>query len=105
MTFDDHYTAPMHGFKDAMDYYHSCSALFVLDKIRTPSLIVNALNDPFLSSECYPYEALKDHKYIHLETPKKGGHVGFCSHNGGIHYWSERRALNFIESQENTQNK
>ena len=48
MSFDDHYTAPMHGFKDALDYYTSCSALFVLDQIKVPALIVNALNDPFL---------------------------------------------------------
>jgi len=97
-TFDDVYTAPMHGFRDAMDYYNSCSAISVLNKIQIPSLIVNALNDPFLPPVCYPYEALKTHKFVHLETPKRGGHVGFCSQNSNGFYWSEERSLQFIES-------
>lgn len=99
MSFDDHYTAPMHGFKDALDYYNSCSALYVLNKIKTPTLIVNALNDPFLSPECYPYDHIKNLEFVHLETPEKGGHVGFCAHNGDGYYWSEKRALEFMESQ------
>lgn len=98
MTFDDHYTAPMHGFKDAMDYYRSCSAIYVLQKIKTSTLIVNGLNDPFLSQECYPYEIIEDLEFVHLETPKKGGHVGFSEQNGDGYYWSEKRALNFLES-------
>ncbi|MCG8309838.1 MAG: alpha/beta fold hydrolase [Cytophagales bacterium] len=97
-TFDDYYTAPMHGFKDAMDYYNSCSALYVLDQIKTPTLIVNALNDPFLPIDCYPSERLRDHPWVHLETPERGGHVGFCSNNGLSYYWSEQRALEFISS-------
>jgi len=98
MTFDDHFTAPMHGFRDAIDYYRSCSALYVLDQIKTPTLIINALNDPFLSKECYPFNRLKNHKYLHLETPKKGGHVGFYSQNNDGQYWSEQRSLAFIKS-------
>ena len=98
MTFDDHYTAPIHGFKDAMDYYRSCSALYVLREIKTPTLIVNGLNDPFLSKECYPYDQIRDLEFVHLETPKKGGHVGFCALNGDGYYWSEKRALKFLDA-------
>lgn len=97
-TFDDYFTAPLHGFKDALEYYHSCSSINVLDKIQIPTLIVNALNDPFLSQECYPFKALKFHEFVHLETPARGGHVGFCSFNGSEFYWSEIRAYEFIES-------
>lgn len=98
LTFDDYFTAPMHGFKDALDYYHSCSSIYVLDNIQIPTLIVNALNDPFLPKECYPFKALKTHEFVHLETPSRGGHVGFCSFNGSDYYWSEKRAFEFIES-------
>lgn len=98
MTFDDKFTAPMHGFKSALDYYQSCSALYVLDNIKIPALIVNALNDPFLPSACYPYKILKSHEFVNLETPARGGHVGFCSLNGSEFYWSEERAYEFISS-------
>ncbi len=97
-SFDDYYTAPMHGFKDAMDYYQSCSAINILDKITIPTLIVNAKNDPFLPEECYPIAALKNHKYVYLQTPDRGGHVGFCTSLNGDFYWSEIRALEFFNS-------
>lgn len=98
MAFDDHYTAPFHGFNDALDYYNSCSAIHAIEQINIPSLIVNAKNDPFLPIECYPYNLVKNHPFVHLQTPARGGHVGFCSNNTNGIYWSEKRALEFIES-------
>lgn len=94
-SFDDYFTAPMHGFRDALDYYQSCSSISVLDQIDIPVLILNATNDPFLPDSCYPYNLLKDHKYVFLHTPARGGHVGFYSNNNGL-YWSEKRALEFV---------
>ena len=97
MEFDDLYTAPIHGFKDALDYYTKCSSIHILENIKVPTLIVNALNDPFLPEQCYPYKEVSEHKYVHLETPSRGGHVGFAHHNGSEHYWSENRSLEFVE--------
>lgn len=93
---DNNYTAPLHGFKNAQDYWHQSSAIHYLDKIRIPVLIVNAQNDSFLSPSCFPYELASESQYIYLETPKTGGHVGFF----GVEdvYWTERRALEFIRS-------
>ncbi len=97
-TFDDLYTAPLHGFKDAMDYYNSCSSIYVLDQIKIPTLIINALNDPFLPQSCYPNKLLDHNPNVYLETPSKGGHVGFYSnHNNGI-YWSEKRTFEFVNA-------
>lgn len=95
--FDDFYTAPLHGFRDAVDYYTQCSSLYFLDGIRLPTLVVNAKNDPFLSDKCYPYEALKEHPYVYLQTPEEGGHVGFMQKNStsDMDYWSEIQAVNF----------
>ena len=93
--FDDLFTAPIHGFKDAKDYYQSCSSLFFLHRIRKPVLIVNARNDPFLAETCFPFEKLTNNKYIYFEAPERGGHCGFTSFDTE-YYWSEHRAVHFI---------
>jgi predicted alpha/beta-fold hydrolase len=94
--FDDRYTAPLHGFRDAIDYYTRCSSLYFLGAIRTPTLIVNTRNDPFLSPECFPSHLLRDHPSVTLEILLRGGHVGFTQFNKNGLYWSEQRAFEFI---------
>ena len=94
--FDDKYTAPLHGYKDAIDYYTKCSSINFLKDIKIPTLIVNALNDSFLSKECYPHTQLEQHLYIYFETPNRGGHCGFPGKDQSGYFWSERRALDFI---------
>lgn len=93
--FDDFFTAPLHGFKDAYDYYENCSCKSFLTGISVPSLIINALDDPFLSPECYPFEECEKNDKLSLLTPKYGGHVGFSSLDGGD-YWSEQAAFDFV---------
>lgn len=94
--FDDVYTSKAHGFKDAFDYYETCSSLQFLKNINIPTLIINALNDSFLSPECYPVKEAKHNPNLYLEMPKYGGHVGFIDKNSV--YYNERRALGFIKS-------
>ncbi len=94
--FDDHFTAPLHGYRDAVDYYQQCSSLYFLKNISIPTHIVNALNDPFLSEDCYPADLLKNHSFVTFESPEHGGHVGFAQFNKNGLYWSEERALHFI---------
>ncbi|MEJ1239774.1 alpha/beta fold hydrolase [Chryseolinea sp. T2] len=96
--FDNRYTAPLHGFKDALDYYNRCSALFYLKGITVPTLIVNAQNDPFLSDTCYPVDITRDNPMVRLEAPSHGGHVGFAQFNKNGLYWSEERTLAFLTS-------
>ena len=57
--FDNVYTSKAHGFKDAADYYEQCSSLQFLHNIKVPTLIINALNDSFLSPECFPIKEAK----------------------------------------------
>lgn len=94
--FDDRYTAPLHGFRNAEDYWAQCSALPRLRDIRVPALMINATDDPFLSAKCFPEtrKLLGDH--VRLEAPRWGGHVGFVEHARDGFYWSERRALGFL---------
>ena len=96
--FDDCYTAPLHGFKDALDYYTQCSSIHFVGDIKTPTLIINTLNDPFLSPECFPAAALENHPFVKLEILPRGGHVGFTQFNKNGLYWSEQRALKFLAS-------
>ncbi|MDH5365466.1 MAG: alpha/beta fold hydrolase [Cyclobacteriaceae bacterium] len=96
--FDDKYTAPIHGYKNALDYYEQCSSVNFLESISIPTLIINAKNDSFLSKECYPIEIAKTHQYVYLEMPEKGGHCGFPSKNKDGYYWSEQRVLSFINA-------
>jgi uncharacterized protein len=94
--FDDIFTGPIHGFKDAIDYYTQSSSLRVVTGIKTSTLIVNAKNDPFLSPECYPEALLKDHPFVIFESPDRGGHVGFTQFTKNGLYWSEERTLRFL---------
>jgi predicted alpha/beta-fold hydrolase len=96
--FDDLYTAPLHGFADAADYYERCSSIRFVSNIQTDTLIVNTLNDPFLSPACFPTGLLKNHPRVKLQVLARGGHVGFTLFNKNGLYWSEQRALEFYPS-------
>ncbi len=96
--FDDRYTAPIHGFDGAIDYWTRCSCLPVLKQIKIPTLLVNARNDPFLAPDCYPEEEATDHPHFHFEAPDLGGHVGFMNSRPNGEYWSETRTLEFLEN-------
>ena len=95
LEFDNLYTAPAHGFKDAFDYYEKNSSLQFLPNIKIPVYILNAENDSFLSSECYPTGLALKMKNLHLEIPKWGGHVGF--HQTNKLYYSEKRTMEFLK--------
>jgi uncharacterized protein len=94
--FDDRFTAPIHGFKDAADYWARNSCRQFLAKIRLPTLLISAANDPFLGRNCYPHDEAAASEYFHFENPKTGGHVGFSAFGNGTEYWSETRAMEFL---------
>lgn len=93
--FDNRYTAPLHNYKDAEDYYQKVSSIHVVGGISRPILVINALDDPFLTPLCYPTKIAEQHEYLYLETPKFGGHVGFEIRNDTISY-AEKRALEWF---------
>jgi len=95
--FDNRVTAPLCGFKDAVHYYIECSSKHSIPKIEHPTLIVNAMNDPFLHPACFPHEDCQKSPYVTLESPFDGGHQGFIKDRLIGTYWSEERALKFFE--------
>jgi uncharacterized protein len=76
--FDDKLTAPLHGFKDADDYYINCSSRHFLKNVDVPTLILHALDDPFMSPASVPREDELSQS-VTLELSSKGGHVGFVA--------------------------
>ncbi len=76
--FDDVFTAPVHGFKNADDYWLRASAKPHLHRIAVPALALNALNDPFVPAASLP-QAADAGSHVTLWQPAQGGHVGFPS--------------------------
>lgn len=98
VTFDDYFTGPLHGFRDAAAYYSQCNSLQFLDQISLPTLLINALDDPFLSAASHPFDIAASSKYLHFKAPKFGGHVGFTTF-GQLNYWNEIETLTFLNQQ------
>lgn len=91
--FDDRYTARIHGFRDAEDYWRQSSAIGYLNRISIPTLLLNAKDDPFLSLESFPYTQGLQNPCLSLEMPNSGGHLGFLDTQG---FWIERRIPEFL---------
>lgn len=94
--FDNYYTGPFHGYKNALDYWQKAGALNVIDKIEVPCLLVNAEDDSFLSTDCFPEEWAKKNANFYFCKPKWGGHVGFMPVNKMGFLWSEEFAYHFL---------
>lgn len=95
--FDEWFTAPLHGFADAQDFYRRAGSQAYFGGIARPALLCNAENDPFLPPTCYPVEVAGRHDFLHLEIPRLGGHVGFVM-QGEAHTYAEMRAVDFAEN-------
>lgn len=94
--FDDRFTAPLHGFRDAADYWRRSSARQFLGGISVPTLVLNARNDPFLTAASMPFPEAEASASLFLEAPDSGGHVGFLDFTCGVQPWSERRVAGFF---------
>ena len=98
--FDDAYTAPHHGFRDAADYYQRASAMRVIDKISIPTLIITAADDPFVPPGPFNDPAVAHNRNITLMLTPHGGHCGFVEapRAGYDGYWAEREIVRFLAS-------
>jgi len=96
--FDDRFTGPMHGFRDAADYWSQSSARQFLPQITLPTLLLQPRNDPFLAPSAYPWPEAEASAHFHLEAPDSGGHVGFLDLQRGLQPWSERRIVEFLDT-------
>jgi predicted alpha/beta-fold hydrolase len=96
--FDDLFTAPVHGFDSAEDYWAKSSSKGWLAQIQVPTLLLNARNDPFLPAAALP-DTGEVSPYVTLEYPESGGHVGFVSGRfPGDLNWLPQRILSFFNA-------
>ena len=98
--FDDYATAPLHGFKDAHDYYTSVACGQFLEGIRRPTLLLSSADDPFNPGETLPYDLAERHPYLHPLFTDRGGHVGFIPRGWrrGLGCWSEEQIVRFFQA-------
>ncbi len=94
--YDDRFTAPLHGFRDATDYWTQSSSRQFLPQISVPTLLLNARNDPLLAEAAFPEVEARANPNLFLEAPTSGGHVGFLDRRDGWRPWSERRVAEFV---------
>jgi predicted alpha/beta-fold hydrolase len=96
--FDDVYTAPHFGFKNAEDYYHRASAMRVIDRVRVPALIITSEDDPFVPWQPFRDPRVTGNPHITLRLSPHGGHCGFIgpATAGDDGYWAERQIVDFV---------
>lgn len=95
--FDEAFTAPHHGFRDADDYYHRASSLRVVAQIKVPTLIVSAKDDPFVPADQFHDAAVVANPAITAVVTRHGGHCGFVTTQSRSFdgYWAERVTVDF----------
>lgn len=97
--FDDALTARLHGFRDADDYYATSSCARFLHAVRVPTLLVQALDDPFVDEAALPHGVIDGNPWLYRAFVPHGGHVGFIA--GPPHrpwFWAEREAARFLSA-------
>ncbi|KTD79334.1 hydrolase [Legionella waltersii] len=94
---DENIIAPLHGFKSANDYYQQSSSRQYLSAIKTPTLIIHSLDDPFMTPKVLP-DVRELSSTVLLELSQYGGHVGFIAAKSGNHTtcWLEQRIPPFF---------
>ncbi|MEX2526524.1 MAG: hydrolase, partial [Gemmatimonadota bacterium] len=96
--WDDAVTAPLHGFKDAQDYYVLSSSKGFLPDVRIPALLIQADDDPFLPRESLPTDEVGENPFLKAAFTRGGGHVGFVAGSSPAHrfFWAESEAARFL---------
>jgi predicted alpha/beta-fold hydrolase len=95
--YDAVVTAPLNGFADALDYWTRASSAPYLGRVRRPTLLINARDDPFVPPSALPDPATLP-SCVEVEFPARGGHVGFIDGRWPwrVGSWAERRAIEFL---------
>jgi len=96
--FDNHATAALHGFRDVDHYYSSQRSGQFLDRVRVPTMLLSAADDPFNPATTLPRDTADNSEYLHPQFTERGGHVGFVY--GAPHqarYWAEEQVVRFFQ--------
>lgn len=93
--FDDAATAPLHGMRDADDYYDTCSSIHFLSRVDTPALCITAEDDPFVPPSVIARARTLASPSIDFRVTSRGGHVGFIAADQP-RYWAEELVVNWL---------
>jgi len=99
--FDDVFTGPVHGFASAAEYYTRSSSIHFLPRVRVPTLLLSAVNDPFLPPVVLDRvrEIARDNPRLHLEFTAAGGHVGWVAgHPWEPQYYLDERVPDWLDA-------
>lgn len=95
--FDEAATAPLHGFRGASEYYAACSSAGFLPRVRTPTLLMHSLDDPFLPVVALPEAAMRQNPHLTAMITKRGGHVGFLEGSPfRPRFWADETGADFL---------
>ena len=94
--YDRLVTAPLGGFTSERDYWTRSSSGPLLSQVRRPTLLINALNDPFMPASALPRAAVAHSRWIEAAFVAEGGHAGFLEGASGARSWAEARAVAFL---------
>ncbi|MDX1396752.1 MAG: alpha/beta fold hydrolase [Gemmatimonadota bacterium] len=96
--FDDAFTAPVHGFDGAADYYERCSASRFVEGVRVPTLLLQSVDDPLVPSTSIPSELIAANPALEPQLTDRGGHVGYLARGDGgdAPGWMERRIADYL---------
>ena len=98
--FDEAYTAPHFGFDGAEDYYYRASSMRVIDRVRVPTLVITAEDDPFVPVAPFHNSRVTGNRSLHVAICQHGGHCGFVGSPSGDDdgYWAERQMVEFVSN-------
>jgi predicted alpha/beta-fold hydrolase len=102
--FDDLYTGPLFGFGDAHTYYTTQSSNQFLDKIRVPTLVIQAKDDPLIPFRVYDHPAFRENPNLTLLAVEHGGHLGFIARHQP-RFWLDGVVLNWLQEVEQGRTK
>ena len=96
--FDERFTAPQGGYRDASDYYARTSSRAVIGEVRVPTLIIHSADDPLIPAAPFLDAPIADNPDVLLVLTRRGGHVGFLSDRaeGEDRHWAENRVVEFF---------
>jgi len=105
--FDGCLVAPLCGFDSAEDYYRHSIALRVIGDIRVPTLLIQAVDDPFIPFAAYENSSIDANPAVSLLATRHGGHAGFWARRGADsdRFWAEHRAVEFCQQQTSAANR
>lgn len=94
--FDEAYTAPLHGFASALDYWRQASSKQFIPNISIPTMLISSADDPFIDQHSFPIEEAQANNSFYFELTSWGGHVGFAETCFPFRSYAERRCMSFL---------